>query len=217
MAKQLKQYTRVSDIKVGDAGVASGDSGTPTMPMLTYAAEELPVRVTSDTCDMRTLVFIAASTGIRQSELFALKWGETKGSVGNPPIGPWPRQPTDPFLKWAFLWLSPQSTFGHSSLTPSVCPENSRLVRRREALRTTSTPRFAVSEAIRKSSGYVSLQQARGSYRKSRFRGGSVLASWVRPNLPLKTLLISTEGATLYQRTEPQAGPTAWVGKQALS
>jgi len=31
--------------------LASGDSGAPTMPMLTYAAEELPVRVTSDTCD----------------------------------------------------------------------------------------------------------------------------------------------------------------------
>ena len=52
MAKQLKQYTRVSDINVGDAGVARGYSGAPTMPMLTYAAEELPVRVTSDTCDM---------------------------------------------------------------------------------------------------------------------------------------------------------------------
>ena len=27
-------------------------SRIPTMPMLTYAAKELPVRVTSDTCDM---------------------------------------------------------------------------------------------------------------------------------------------------------------------
>jgi hypothetical protein len=35
MAKQLKQYTRVSDINVGDAGVARGYSGAPTMPMLT--------------------------------------------------------------------------------------------------------------------------------------------------------------------------------------
>jgi hypothetical protein len=75
------------------------------------------------------------------------------------------------FLKWTFLWLSRQSTFDHSRLTPSVCQENSRLVRRREALRTTSTPRFAVSQAIRKIPGYVSLQQARGSYRKSRFAG----------------------------------------------
>jgi hypothetical protein len=52
MAKQLKQYTRESDINVGDAGAARGYSGAPTMPMLTYAADELPVRATSDTCDM---------------------------------------------------------------------------------------------------------------------------------------------------------------------
>jgi hypothetical protein len=51
MAKQLKQYTRVSGINAGDAGVARGYS-IPTMPMLTYAAEELPVRVASDTSDM---------------------------------------------------------------------------------------------------------------------------------------------------------------------
>jgi hypothetical protein len=51
MAKELKQYTRVSDINVGDAGVARGYSGAPT-PVLTYAAEELSTRVTSDTCDM---------------------------------------------------------------------------------------------------------------------------------------------------------------------
>src|SRR5260370_18005411 len=30
----------------------------------------------------RTLVFIAASTGIRQSELFALKWGDINLSAG---------------------------------------------------------------------------------------------------------------------------------------
>lgn len=30
MAKQLKQYTRVSDINVGDAGVARGYSRAPT-------------------------------------------------------------------------------------------------------------------------------------------------------------------------------------------
>jgi len=65
MAKQLKQYTRVSDINVGDAGVARGYSGAPTMPMLTYAAEELPVRVTSDTCDMYLVA--AAKDGDHQA------------------------------------------------------------------------------------------------------------------------------------------------------
>ncbi len=34
MAKQLKQYTRVSDINVGDAGVARGYSGAPTLRAL---------------------------------------------------------------------------------------------------------------------------------------------------------------------------------------
>ena len=65
MAKQLKQYTRVSDINVGDAGVARGYSGAPTMPMLTYAAEELPVRVTSDSCDMYLVA--AAKDGDHQA------------------------------------------------------------------------------------------------------------------------------------------------------
>jgi hypothetical protein len=65
MAKQLKQYTRVSDIDVGDAGVARGYSRAPTMPMLTYAAEELPVRVTSDTCDMYLVA--AAKDGDHQA------------------------------------------------------------------------------------------------------------------------------------------------------
>jgi hypothetical protein len=43
MAKQLKQYTRVSDINVGML-MSQAATAEPTMPMLTYAAEELPVR-----------------------------------------------------------------------------------------------------------------------------------------------------------------------------
>ena len=52
MAKKLKQYTRVSDFNVGYADVTRDFGGAPTMPVLTYAAEESPVRVTSDTCDL---------------------------------------------------------------------------------------------------------------------------------------------------------------------
>src|SRR5271170_8386662 len=65
MAEQLNQYTRVSDINVGDAGVARGYSGAPTMPMLTSAAEELPVRATSNTCDMYLVA--AAKDGDHQA------------------------------------------------------------------------------------------------------------------------------------------------------
>jgi RNA polymerase sigma factor (sigma-70 family) len=63
--KRIPTYARVSDINVGDAGVARGYSGDPTLPMLTYAAEELPVRVTSDTCDMYLVA--AAKDGDHQA------------------------------------------------------------------------------------------------------------------------------------------------------
>jgi hypothetical protein len=65
MAKQLKQYTRVSDINVGDAGVARGYSGAPTMRMLIYAAKESPVGITADAGEMYLVA--AAKDGNHQA------------------------------------------------------------------------------------------------------------------------------------------------------